>query len=43
LPPGQYAGVPAVPVADWRKQQVLLRKLPELEKRLREVEKKQGS
>jgi len=43
LPPGQYAGVPAVPMADWRKQQVLLRKLPELEKRLREVEKKQGS
>lgn len=43
LPPGQYAGVPAVPMADWRKQQVLLKKLPEMEKRLREVEKKQGS
>ncbi len=43
LPPGQYAGVPAVPMADWRKQQVLLRKLPDIEKRLREVEKKQGS
>ncbi len=39
LPPGQYAGIPAVPLADWRKQQVLARKLPELEKRIRELEK----
>lgn len=39
LPPGQYAGIPAVPMADWRKQQVLVRRLPEMEKRIRALEK----
>ena len=39
LPPGQYAGIPAVPMAEWRKQQVLVRKLPEMAKRIRELEK----
>ncbi len=39
LSPGQYAGIPAVPMAEWRKQQVLVRKLPEMAKRIRELEK----
>jgi UDP-3-O-[3-hydroxymyristoyl] glucosamine N-acyltransferase len=37
--PGHYAGLPAIPAAEWRRQQVLIRKLPEMEKRLKELEK----
>jgi UDP-3-O-[3-hydroxymyristoyl] glucosamine N-acyltransferase len=39
LPPGHYAGVPAVPMADWRRQQVLIKRLPDIEKRLKRLEK----
>jgi UDP-3-O-[3-hydroxymyristoyl] glucosamine N-acyltransferase len=37
--PGYYAGLPAIPASEWRRQQVLVRKLPEMEKRLKELEK----
>lgn len=36
------AGIPAVPIAAWRRQQAILRRLPEIWKRLRAVEKKMG-
>jgi UDP-3-O-[3-hydroxymyristoyl] glucosamine N-acyltransferase len=36
------AGSPAVPIAVWRRQQAILRRLPELWKRLRGLEKKMG-
>jgi len=35
---GQYLGVPAMPASDWRKEQVRLRRLPKLERRVRELE-----
>lgn len=43
LPPGQYAGIPAVPMADWRRQQVLIKKLPDLEQRVRRLEEKSAA
>lgn len=36
------AGIPAIPIAVWRRQQAILRRLPEIWKRLRSVEKKMG-
>lgn len=36
------AGSPAVPIALWRRQQAILRRLPEIWKRLRGLEKKMG-
>ena len=40
VPSGEtYSGYPAGPHAEWRKQMVALRKLPEVLKRLRELEK----
>ncbi len=36
------AGIPAIPIAAWRRQQAILRRLPEIWKRLRAVEKKMG-
>lgn len=36
------AGIPAIPIAAWRRQQAILRRLPEIWKRLRTVEKKMG-
>jgi UDP-3-O-[3-hydroxymyristoyl] glucosamine N-acyltransferase len=38
-----YIGFPAIPAREWRRQAVTLRKLPELEKRLRALEAKLGS
>ncbi len=35
-----YLGFPAIPGSEWRRQQVYLRKLPELEKRLKELERR---
>ena len=37
------AGIPAGPIAGWRRQQALLRRLPEIWKRLRALEQKMGS
>jgi UDP-3-O-[3-hydroxymyristoyl] glucosamine N-acyltransferase len=37
------AGIPAVPIAGWRRQQAMLRRLPEIWKRLRELERRMGS
>lgn len=37
---GTFIGFPAVPAGDWRRQVVMLRKLPEMEKRLRALEAK---
>lgn len=36
--PGQYAGMPAAPVGEWRRERVRIRRLPELEARVRELE-----
>jgi UDP-3-O-[3-hydroxymyristoyl] glucosamine N-acyltransferase len=36
------AGIPAIPIAAWRRQQALLRRLPEIWQRLRGLEKKMG-
>jgi UDP-3-O-[3-hydroxymyristoyl] glucosamine N-acyltransferase len=36
------AGIPAIPIAAWRRQQALLRRLPEIWKRLRGLEKRLG-
>ncbi len=36
------AGIPAVPIAAWKRQQAILRRLPEFWKRLRGLEKKMG-
>jgi UDP-3-O-[3-hydroxymyristoyl] glucosamine N-acyltransferase len=38
--PGVYAGFPAQPLMDFHRQQVIIRKLPELNKRLRELERR---
>ncbi len=37
------AGIPAGPIAGWRRQQAMLRRLPELWKRMRALEQKMGS
>ncbi|MEO8277554.1 MAG: UDP-3-O-(3-hydroxymyristoyl)glucosamine N-acyltransferase [Thermoanaerobaculia bacterium] len=37
------AGIPAVPIASWRRQQSLMRRLPEIWKRLRALERRVGS
>ncbi len=37
------AGIPAGPIAGWRRQQALVRRLPELWKRLRALERRVGS
>ena len=37
------AGIPAIPIAGWRRQQALLRRLPEIWKRLRALEQKMGT
>ncbi len=36
------AGIPALPIAAWRRQQAILRRLPEIWKRLRTVENRMG-
>ncbi|MBP6217965.1 MAG: UDP-3-O-(3-hydroxymyristoyl)glucosamine N-acyltransferase [Oligoflexales bacterium] len=36
---GEYHGMPAIPAQEWRRQAVLLRKLPELVKEIRELKK----
>lgn len=36
------AGIPAMPIAAWRRQQAILRRLPEIWKRLRKVENRMG-
>lgn len=38
--PGTYMGFPAIPAGEWRRQVVGVRRLPELEKRVRELEDK---
>ena len=38
----QVAGTPAVPLAFWRRQQALARRLPEIWKRLRRLERRLG-
>lgn len=37
---GDYAGYPAIPIQEFKKLQVLMRRLPEFSKRLRKLEKK---
>ncbi len=37
------AGVPAIPIAAWRRQQAIFRRLPEIWKRLRALEQKTGT
>ena len=37
------AGIPAVRIAEWRRQQALLRRLPEIWKRVRALERKMGT
>ena len=39
---GDYMGYPARPVGEWRREQILIRKLPQLVKRVRALEKKVG-
>ena len=41
-PGSTVAGIPAVPIGAWRRQQALLRRLAELLRRLRRVERAQG-
>ena len=41
-PGATVAGIPAVPIGLWRRQQALLRRLAELFRRLRRVEREQG-
>lgn len=41
-PRSAVAGIPAVPIAAWRRQQAILRRLPEMWKRIRAVEKRMG-
>ncbi len=36
--PGRYAGLPAAEVGEWRRERVRIRRLPELEARVRELE-----
>ena len=44
VPAGRtVAGIPAVDVADWRRQQALVRRLTELRRRLRELERRIGN
>jgi len=38
--PGDYVGYPAEPIREWRKMTVMLRKLEEIEKRLKKAESK---
>ncbi len=40
---GAVAGIPAGPIAGWRRQQALVRRLPEIWQRLRALERRMGS